>query len=113
MTKTWWTLGTAGWLVMLAVAAGQGVSPSAQARAEAFFQALATGSPGTYEAMAREQFAPSLLARRTAEERKAMVERIRADFGALTPGPVRSGPGGTVEMVIRGATPAATSTSGR
>ena len=55
-------------------------------RVDAFFKALASGNPDTFEAMAKEHYAPELLARRTPADRKQMVERIRADFGQMTLG---------------------------
>ena len=55
-------------------------------RVDAFFKALASGNPDTFEAMANEHYAPELLARRTPADRKQMVERIRADFGQMTLG---------------------------
>jgi CubicO group peptidase (beta-lactamase class C family) len=104
MTMTRWAPGVTVVVALVAVAAGQGAGPAAQARVDAFFRALSSGVPETYEAMAREHFAPSLLARRTAEERQGMVERIRADFGALTLAGEQADEGGTVELTIRGAT---------
>ena len=59
-------------------------------RVDAFFKALASGNPDTFEAMAKEHYAPELLARRTPADRKQMVERIRGDFGQLTLGRMRS-----------------------
>ena len=61
-------------------------------RVDAFFKALASGNPDTFEAMAKEHYAPDLLARRTPADRKQMVERIRGDFGQLTLGRDREAP---------------------
>ena len=63
---------------------GQGPGSQAKARIDAFFQALASGDPAKYEAMAREHFAPDYLAQRTAEQRRQFVERVKGDFGTLT-----------------------------
>jgi D-alanyl-D-alanine carboxypeptidase len=76
----------------------------AKARADAFFKALASGNPDTFEAMAREHFQPEMLARRSAADRKQMVERIKADFGQTTLGSMEVAPDGVVTLKVRGAT---------
>jgi D-alanyl-D-alanine carboxypeptidase len=82
----------------------QGPSPEVKARVDAFATALGSGDAGQYEAMARDAFAPDLLAKRSAADRKAFVERIRADFGALTVQRVRRAPDGPHTMHVRGST---------
>jgi CubicO group peptidase (beta-lactamase class C family) len=96
--------------VILLVALAGGVAAAQQAgdlpvkaRIDAFFQALASGDAAKYEAMAREHFGPDFLARRTPEERKQMVERVRADFGTLSLGGVQVR-NGTATLQIRGTT---------
>ena len=73
-------------------------------RVDAFFKALASGNSDTFEAMAKEHYAPDLLARRTPADRKQMVERIRADFGQMTLGRIEKSPDGPVTLAVRGAT---------
>jgi CubicO group peptidase (beta-lactamase class C family) len=73
-------------------------------RADAFFKALASGNAETFEAMAREHFQPELLARRTAADRKQMVERIQTDFGQMTLGSTEVAPDSVVTLNVRGAT---------
>ncbi|MBK5298789.1 MAG: beta-lactamase family protein [Vicinamibacteria bacterium] len=75
-----------------------------QQRVDAFFKALASGAPDTFEAMAKEHYAPELLARRTPADRTQMVERIRADFGQLTLGTIERSKDGPVTLSVRGAT---------
>jgi CubicO group peptidase (beta-lactamase class C family) len=82
----------------------QGPAPSPRSRAEAFFAALASGSPDQFEAMAQAQCTPGFLTRRSADERRAMVERIRADFGALTLATLEQPDADHVALTVRGAT---------
>ena len=73
-------------------------------RVEAFFNALASGNPDAFEAMAKEHYAPEQLARRKPADRKQMVERIRADFGQLTLGAIEKSKDGPVTLNVRGTT---------
>jgi CubicO group peptidase (beta-lactamase class C family) len=82
----------------------QGPIPEIKARVDTFVAALGSGDAGQYEAMAQDAFAPDLLAKRSAADRKAFVERIRADFGALTVQRVRRAPDGPHTIHVRGAT---------
>jgi CubicO group peptidase (beta-lactamase class C family) len=72
--------------------------------AKAFFDALATGNAERFEAMARDRFAPALLARRTPAERAQMVERIRGDFGTMTLGGIRNTNDAQMVLIVRGST---------
>ncbi len=72
-------------------------------RVDAFFAALASGRPDTFEAMARGHFTPASLARRTSEERAELVRRLREDFGTMTLEAVRP-TGSGVELEISGST---------
>ena len=60
-----------------------------RARVDAFVAALRGQSAEELEAMVQAHGAPELLARRSPAERRAMFERIRQDFGAITVGGVR------------------------
>jgi CubicO group peptidase (beta-lactamase class C family) len=84
--------------------AKQPPTPEARARVDAFFQALAGGDPDKFEAMARENYTPDLLARRTPAERKGLLDRIKEDFGTLTLGAVQMVDAGKVMFLIRGST---------
>jgi CubicO group peptidase (beta-lactamase class C family) len=84
--------------------AKQAPTAKAKARVDAFFQALAGGDPDKFEAMARENYTPEFLAKRTPAERKGFVERIREDFGTLTLGAVQMLDADTVAFIIRGTT---------
>lgn len=77
-------------------------SPEARIRVDAFFAALASGSPDRFEAMAQEHFSPDMLARRSPEERKALVERVRMDFGALKLEHERERDPGSFELTVQG-----------
>ena len=65
-------------------------------RIEAFFAALASGDPDTFEAMARVHATPGFLERRPAAQRAEMVRRLRADFGTMTLVRTRATPAGIV-----------------
>lgn len=79
-------------------------TPEAQARVDAYFHALASGNPEKFESMAKENFTPDLLAKRTADERKNIVQRIHEDFGSLTLSGAQMLNTTTVIFVIRGST---------
>ena len=70
----------------------------------AVFEALAAGNPDRFEAMARERFAPTLLARRTPAERQQMLARIRGDFGAMTLDGIREVDDNQVILLVKGST---------
>jgi len=59
---------------------GGGPEPEIRAHVDAFVAVLTKGTADQYETMAREHFAPPLLARATPADRRAMFERIRSDF---------------------------------
>jgi D-alanyl-D-alanine carboxypeptidase len=75
-----------------------------RARANAFFEALASGNADRYEAMAQQHFTPGFLARRTPDDRKGLVARITADFGTLTLQGMRNVNDETLTFVVHGAT---------
>ncbi len=81
------------------VAAGAGT-----ARVDAFFAALSAGDPAGFESMAQANFDPAMLARRTAEDRRQMVERITADFGQMRLTSVERRPDGPVQLKVSGST---------
>jgi CubicO group peptidase (beta-lactamase class C family) len=68
---------------------GGGPEPEIRAHVDAFVAVLTKGTADQYETMAREHFAPPLLARATPADRRAMFERIRSDFGAITVAGIR------------------------
>src|SRR6476660_4463649 len=78
-----------GLLLARSVAASQPPpAPDADAAArthvDAFFTALASGDPQTFESMTRTHCTPGFLERRPAEQRAEMVRRLKADFGTMT-----------------------------
>ncbi len=107
-------VGRVGWVAAAIVLIWAGPAPAAplaettgkgaEAVARAFFEALASGDAGRFEAMARERYAPAQLARRSAEERKAFVERLRGDFGPLTLDGVRNLDDSRLTLAVSGAT---------
>ena len=80
----------------------QAPNADARARVDAFFDALSSGSASRFEAMAQENFSPEALKRRSADDRKGMVERVHSDFGALTRVGERARDTGTIELTVRG-----------
>jgi len=82
--------------------AAQAPSAELKARAAALFEALASFEPARFEAVAQSNFTPELLARRTPDERRQMVERIKHDFGTLTLAGMEDAGGGKVALVVHG-----------
>jgi CubicO group peptidase (beta-lactamase class C family) len=72
-------------------------------RVDAFFAALSAGDAAGFESMAQANFDPAMLARRTPEDRRQMVARVKADFGRmrLTSNVRRDA---TVQLMVTGAT---------
>jgi CubicO group peptidase (beta-lactamase class C family) len=79
-------------VLTLALAAGTAVLPAHQAgvpqpeiraRVDAFTAVLTAGTADQFEAMAQQHFAPALLARRSAADRRAMFDKLRTDFGSI------------------------------
>jgi CubicO group peptidase (beta-lactamase class C family) len=96
-----------GTMVAVAVLAGflsaaQVPPAEVQAPASAFFEALASFDPARFEAMAQATFTPDLLARRTADERRQVVARLKNDFGTLTLAGMEYSGGDTITLVVRG-----------
>jgi D-alanyl-D-alanine carboxypeptidase len=82
-----------------------GPPPDVRALLDAFMKAFNSGSATEWEAMARERFSADHLAKRPADERKQMYEKLRADFGAVTLGQVRRrGPDAPLDLHVTGAT---------
>jgi CubicO group peptidase (beta-lactamase class C family) len=77
--------------------------PEIRAHIDAYVEALSSGSPEQFEAMARDHFTPELLAR-NAHQRAEMVARVHTDFGAIDiAGEEMSGPT-RAELQMRSAT---------
>jgi CubicO group peptidase (beta-lactamase class C family) len=78
-------------------------TPEIRGHADAYVKALSSGSPEEFEAMAKQHFAPELLAR-PADQRAGMVARVHDDFGALEiTGVTMTGPT-SVEVQLHSAT---------
>jgi D-alanyl-D-alanine carboxypeptidase len=82
--------------------AAQAPPAELKARANAFFEALASFDPARFEALAQSSFTPDLLSHRSPDERRQMVERIKSDFGSLMLADVEEEGGDKVTLVIRG-----------
>jgi D-alanyl-D-alanine carboxypeptidase len=94
------------WLIAIlltTVSGAQGPDPAVRARIDGFVAALNAGSD-QYEAMAADAFMPDLLAKRSAADRRGFVERIRAEFGAISASRVMRGQDGVLTLHVRGAT---------
>lgn len=74
-----------------------------RARVTALFDALSSGSAERFELMAQQAFAPEMLARRSPEERRQLVERVRDDFDTMTLASIRIVNGERAEITVRGA----------
>jgi hypothetical protein len=60
-----------------------GPRPEMRALLDAFAKGL-NGAPESWEAMAKERFSPAFLKERSSDERKALFDKIRAQFGTVT-----------------------------
>jgi D-alanyl-D-alanine carboxypeptidase len=89
--------------LLSAICSAQGPDPAIRARIESFVAAL-NGGPDQYETMAQEAFTPALLAKRPAADRRRLVERVRADFGAISAPRVTRDAEGPLTLHVRGAT---------
>ncbi len=81
---------------------GGAPAPEVRAHVDAFVEAMRGSSADAYEAMAQAHFTPALLGRFTPADRRAMFERIRGDFGAITVTSVRV-VDGVASIAARGA----------
>ena len=72
-------------------------------RVDAFFKALASGNPDTFEAMAKEHYTPELLARRTPADRGRWSTHPRRLRATVARG-VQKRNEGPVTLSVRGAT---------
>src|SRR5687767_6848595 len=73
---------------------------SAQSVPERWIEAYNSGSAATMEAFAKTNYSPSLLERRSADERRAMYEQIRSQHGRLEVDDIRMR-GGTARLAVR------------
>jgi D-alanyl-D-alanine carboxypeptidase len=92
-----------GVLLLSAICGAQGPEPAIRARIESFVAAL-NGGPDQYEAMARDAFTPELLAKRSAADRRRLVERVRVDFGTISAPRVTRDAEGPLTLHVRGTT---------
>lgn len=65
-------------------ATAQGPAPDIARRIDAFVAAIQSLDADRFETMAQEHFAPPLLARRSAADRRGMIGQLRTDFGTLS-----------------------------
>ena len=83
---------------------GQGGGQDLVAVARPFFDALASGKPEQFEAMAQERFAPDHLATRTPEDRKNLFQRLNEDLGMMTLAGVQNVDGERLVLTVKGST---------
>jgi hypothetical protein len=80
-----------------------GPPPEIRALVDAFTGAVLGGSPEAWEAMARERFAPDLLTKLPAPERRKLYDKLHAAFAKGKRGPVRrQGPDAPLELQMVG-----------
>jgi D-alanyl-D-alanine carboxypeptidase len=80
-----------------------GPPPEIRALVDAVTAAVLGGSPDAWESMARERFAPDLLAKQTAAERRQLYDKVSAAFAGAKRGPVRRhGPDAPLELQMVG-----------
>ncbi len=82
--------------------AAQQPDPQIRGHVDALVKALSSGSPEAFETMAREHFAPTLLAAHPAADRGRMAERVHADFGELTVERVETDAPGELKVRAKG-----------
>jgi D-alanyl-D-alanine carboxypeptidase len=80
-------------LAALAVAAAhptaQGPDPEVRAHVDALIEAINSGDPAKFEAMAEQHFAPEMLKRRTPEDRRQVLARLKSDPGTISADRIR------------------------
>lgn len=94
---------------MLAMAAGQPptlevAAGTARDPLQAIVAALESGDAARFETAAQAHFAQELLSRRTAADRRQMIERLRADFGRIRANRIDRTRDGQVRIRIAGST---------
>ena len=83
----------------------RGPAPGVRLVLDAFVKAVNTGSAEQYEAMAKEHFAPALLAKQTPQQRAAGYKRLTSEFGTITvEGVRREGPDAPLRLSTKGST---------
>jgi hypothetical protein len=79
-----------------------GPPPEIRALVEAVVGGI-TGTPDAWEAMAKQHFAPDLLAKTPPPARRKLYDQLHADFGRAKRGPViRRGPDEPLEIEMLG-----------
>jgi CubicO group peptidase (beta-lactamase class C family) len=77
--------------------------PEIRALVDAVTAAVLGGSPDVWESMARERFAPDLLAKQTVAERRQVYDKLITAFAGSKRGPVmRQGPDAPLELQMVG-----------
>ena len=80
-----------------------GPPPELRALVDAVTGAVLGGSPDAWESMARERFAPALLAKQTVAERRRIFDKLSVAFAGAKRGPVmRQGPDAPLELRMVG-----------
>jgi CubicO group peptidase (beta-lactamase class C family) len=80
-----------------------GPPPAVRAIIDELLAAVNTGTADDWEKYAQERFSAELLREQTVGDRRQLFERIRAQFGTITPGGVnREGPSAPLELTVTG-----------
>ena len=80
-----------------------GPPPEIRTLVEAVTAAVLDGSPDAWETMARERFAPDLLAKQTVAERRRIFDKLSVAFAGAKRGPVmRQGPDAPLQLRMVG-----------
>jgi D-alanyl-D-alanine carboxypeptidase len=97
-------LAGAGWPgAAFAQPAAAPVAPATLTVVEGLIAALAAGDPEAFERFAQQSFAPSMLARRTPENRRQFLSQVHGDFGAMEVVEIVGAGPATVEARVRSA----------
>jgi D-alanyl-D-alanine carboxypeptidase len=80
-----------------------GPPPAVRAIIEGLLGAVNNGTADDWEKYAQERFSAELLQKQSVEDRRQLFERIRTQFGTVTPGAVnRQGPAAPLELTVKG-----------
>ena len=80
-----------------------GPPPAVRAIIDGLLQAVNSGTADDWERYAQERFSAELLEKQSVEERRQTFERIRAQFGTITPEFInRQGPAAPLELSVKG-----------
>ena len=80
-----------------------GPPPAVRAIIDGLVKVVNSGTVDDWERYAQERFAAEFIQKQSLEERRQLFERIRGQFGTITPGGVeRRGPAAPLELTVKG-----------